>query len=315
LQHPPIQGKAALQRLKNDLMQPSFPSSQASVSEFLDARYLKYIKSGLIDNLITVLLKVIIKQTEPDLIGKENTIIMCLVAIQIRYSQRFMDRMQQELPRTSDGCSDDELRRVMRLFAADSRCWSWLGKPNQVRITELVRNYDYDQNSINAVAECLAIDELRPLFEARAITFSIDQKKNLYSVHNNSVFIDDAITEYSKSRRYRDAEDLFDSLIRPFFNAFEAEHIISILNAAKNNSQIYGAGKTPLQLSNLFDQSIDLLDHTTAAWQDFLHSVWALYESIYSILLNTMILLGVGPIADPKTTSEILAAGSTEAGS
>ena len=183
LQHPPIQGKAALQRLKNDLVQASFPSTQATVSEFLDERYLKHIKTGLIDNLITVFLKVIIKQTEPDLVGKEEAIIMCLVAVQRRHPQRFTERVRQELPRVSDGCSDDELRRVMRLFLADRRCWGWLGKPSQVRVTEIVKNYMFELTNLDAVASCLEIDELRPLFADRVASFTLREKHTLYSSH------------------------------------------------------------------------------------------------------------------------------------
>ena len=100
LQHPPTQGKAALDRLKNNPIQPSFPSTQATVGEFLDDRYLRHIKTGLIDNLVTVLLKVIIKEVEPDLVGKEEKVVMCLVAVSRRHPQRFVQRMRQELPRS-----------------------------------------------------------------------------------------------------------------------------------------------------------------------------------------------------------------------
>ena len=40
LQHQPVQGKAALERILNDIRQPSFPSDQKSVSEFLSDKYL-----------------------------------------------------------------------------------------------------------------------------------------------------------------------------------------------------------------------------------------------------------------------------------
>ena len=169
LQHPPIQGKSALQRLKNDLLRPSFPTTQTTVSEFLDERYLKHIKLGLIDSLVTVLLKVIVKQSEPDLIGKEEAVIMSLIAVQRRHAAPFAERMRHELPRLCDGCTDDDLIRVMRLLRADRRCWSWLGKASQIRITEIVRGYTFDATTIDAVSSCLEIDELRPLFSTRDI--------------------------------------------------------------------------------------------------------------------------------------------------
>jgi len=153
------------------LLRPSFPTTQTTVSEFLDERYLKHIKLGLIDSLLTVLLKVIVKQSEPDLIGKEEAVIMSLIAVQRRHAAPFAERMRHELPRLCDGCTDDDLIRVMRLLRADRRCWSWLGKASQIRITEIVRGYTFGATTIDAVSSCLEIDELRPLFSTRATSF------------------------------------------------------------------------------------------------------------------------------------------------
>jgi hypothetical protein len=72
LAHPPTQGKNALARLKSDLMQPSFPTDQKAVNEFMEMRYFNHAKTALLNNFVTVLLKVIIKASEPDLIGHED---------------------------------------------------------------------------------------------------------------------------------------------------------------------------------------------------------------------------------------------------
>lgn len=77
LQHPPVQGKNALVRMKNDILEPSFPTTQKDVSDFLDVRYLNRAKKSLINSLVTVFLKIILKQTEPDLIGKETDVLRC----------------------------------------------------------------------------------------------------------------------------------------------------------------------------------------------------------------------------------------------
>jgi hypothetical protein len=300
LQHPPIQGKTALDRLKNDLIQPSFPSMQTTVSEFLDDRYLRHIKTGLINNLITVFLKVIIKQVEPDLIGKEETIIMCLVAVSRRHPQRFAQRMRQELPRLSDGCNDDELRRVMRLFRADRRCWQWLGRPNQVRITEIVRNYSFDATTLHAVASCLEIPELRPLFVARAGTFTLEQKRTLYSRHPHQVFIDDGIKQYGEAGSFRGAEAIFETMIRPFVSMFRPEHIRTVVDLAKENGQIYCTSETRLQLAYLFEQTLDLVADTAPCWQEFLTHVLNVYDSdgsIYVELRERMTEAGIWPVA------------------
>ena len=44
LAHPPTQGKNALARLKSDLMQPSFPTDQKAVNEFMEMRYFNHAR-------------------------------------------------------------------------------------------------------------------------------------------------------------------------------------------------------------------------------------------------------------------------------
>ena len=89
LQHPPMQGKNALVRLKADLLQPSFPADQGAVNEFLQGRYLNHAKRVLLENWITVFLKILIRQTEADLIGRERSILQCLIAFAICRSDLF----------------------------------------------------------------------------------------------------------------------------------------------------------------------------------------------------------------------------------
>lgn len=47
LQHPPVQGKNALARLKQDLLQASFPQEDAAVSAFMRHKYFNHIKDSL----------------------------------------------------------------------------------------------------------------------------------------------------------------------------------------------------------------------------------------------------------------------------
>lgn len=298
LQHPPVQGRSALARLKDDLLQPSFPRLQGAVSDFLDARYLRSIKAGLLDNLITVLLKTIIKQSDKELIGKEDAVVMSLVAIQRRHGARFADRLRHELPRLSDGSGDAELKRVMRLFRADKRCWSWMGKPSQIRVTEIVSNYSFDRTDMADVASCLEIDELRPLFAARITTFEMLNKEVLYPEYPHPAFLDDAIQEYLASGGFRTAERRFEKMIRPFIGVMQHEHVKAIVDGARQNNQIYAAGGTSAQLAYLFEGTLDLIGDTTGTWREYLQKMLEGYDKeldFYSGLRDKMVAAGIWP--------------------
>jgi hypothetical protein len=81
LRHPPVQGKAALERLKHDLLQPSFPRDQGQATTFLRTRYLSRLKPALVENLVTILLKVLLRGADPDLAKRPGTILRALLAI------------------------------------------------------------------------------------------------------------------------------------------------------------------------------------------------------------------------------------------
>ncbi len=106
LAHPPTQGKNALARLKSDLMQPSFPTDQKAVNEFMEMRYFNHAKTALLDNFVTLLLKVLIKASESDLSGHEDAVLRCLVAFAIAQSNIFKMRMVEQLPEFVDAAID-----------------------------------------------------------------------------------------------------------------------------------------------------------------------------------------------------------------
>ncbi|MEG5061802.1 hypothetical protein QUB60_29050 [Microcoleus sp. A2-C5] len=67
LQHQPIQGKSAIERIVRDIKTTSFPPTLDTACVFLNSRYLDRAKKTLIENLIFLLLKAILRGDLPDL--------------------------------------------------------------------------------------------------------------------------------------------------------------------------------------------------------------------------------------------------------
>ncbi len=153
-------------------MQPSFPTDQKAVNEFMEMRYFNHAKTALLNNFVTVLLKVIIKASEPDLMGHEDAVLRCLVAFAIAHSDIFKMRMVEQLPRLTDLSDDNELKRVFRILPVDKRCWSWLSQPTRIKLERIVQTYQYDAGSVSSMLGALTVDELRPKFVARVTSFS-----------------------------------------------------------------------------------------------------------------------------------------------
>ncbi len=64
LSHAPVQGTAALARLKSDLRQPSFPADVDTVLRFLKSGYLDRSKKAFHEALVAVLYKIVLKKSD-----------------------------------------------------------------------------------------------------------------------------------------------------------------------------------------------------------------------------------------------------------
>jgi hypothetical protein len=166
----------------------------------------------------------------------------------------------------------------------------------QVQVTELVKSYRFDRSDLAAVASSLEVDELRPLFADRVKAFTIEEKEVLYALSPHSIFIDDAIQQYGSAKSFRGAERLFERMIRPFISIFRSANVNAVLDLARNNSQIYSATETPVQMTQLFEQTSDLLAETDEHWRTFLNDATTKYDSdgeYYADLRSRMVNAGL----------------------
>lgn len=301
LQHPPAQGKNALTRLKADLLQPSFPSDQKTTNEFMEVRYLNYAKRAFLDNLVTVFLKILIKQSaSEDLVGRETSVLRCLIAFAIRRPEIFERKMSEQMPRLTSGSDDAELKRTFILFKADRRCWTWLENPTRIKMIGIVKTYAYDPVTIDLIMGALEIDLLRPLLVGRIASFSDKDKEAIFSSHQRQEFIDQAIDLYAKVEHFRDAVRIGQTVISPFCSLFRAEHVQRILEAARTNFEIHGVLRTSDILIDIFKATADLLEATKGSWQGFLAVMMNGKErddrSAYPALRAEMEKAGIWPV-------------------
>ena len=125
LRHQPIQGRSALTRILDDIKRPSFPSDRKSVSEFLGDKYLNHAKDSLIENLITVLVKLLLKNNEQEFRGKEELITNSLLTIADTHSALYEQTMARKLSSIVESV-DVQLINIFRLLVADPKCWGFL---------------------------------------------------------------------------------------------------------------------------------------------------------------------------------------------
>ena len=123
LQHQPIQGKSAIERIKRDIKTASFPLTLDEAYVFLNSRYLDRAKKVLIENLIFLLLKAILCGNLLDLpLTYSRQMILTLQAISRRHPDVYEERMRTKLLTIVVSLEEGALPNVFPLIGADPRC-------------------------------------------------------------------------------------------------------------------------------------------------------------------------------------------------
>lgn len=268
LQHPPVQGQSALARLKADLLQPSFPTDQAAVSEFMRHRYLRHIKDSLLDNFITVFLKILVRQSEPDLVGKEDSVVRCLVAIRDYAPDRYERRMREQVAQLADNLSDPELRRVLRLFGFEHRCWDWIPNPVKIRFEAIIRGYTFDAGASDYVFDGFSVPDLAPKLKAAFDALPESERLALVSRSPRPEFTGPAIELYRTygSESWRQAEAVGRDAILPLARFFRADQIEAITQVVSGVHDVRTANDTPEIIAQLFERTAHIHTATRESW-------------------------------------------------
>jgi hypothetical protein len=274
LQHRPMQGKSALNKILADIQRPSFPTEPQRIADFLSDKYLNRAKDALVRNLVIVLLKTLLRGDDPDFSGKEDQIIHSLITVSNSHRQIYELVMAEKLPEIVSSLTDPQLMSIFRLFGADPRCWNWLDSPTRIQVRELLNKTLTSPNLLSLVRSyevfnAMNVGELSDPLMTIFVTLSPEDQTLIISENPRSEFADIAIDLYSNARTFRGAEALGERLILPMASHFQADHINRILETAMANNQIWDAGGTPDILVELFDATVNHLDETQASWVRF----------------------------------------------
>jgi hypothetical protein len=227
LQHQPVQGRSALERIRQDLLRPSFPSSLDRATSYLNQKYLDRAKETLISSLITVVLKALLTGNDDDFLEKEDRLIITLRVIQKGYPTLYLRMLENQLPRLVERAADNKILEVLRLLSVDDTYWELLSESSRIRILQLLDSFskrdstrilqatDYliQRDAFGAVSIPDLAEPLQSLFtrlEERQIPKVLERTPHPIWI---TLFADTSITKYKEAGSYRGAEHIGQNLV------------------------------------------------------------------------------------------------------
>lgn len=290
LRHQPVQGKAALKRMLDDIISETFPRDLEQASRFLNARYFDRAREALVRNATITLLKLVLIADDPDIqpAGHWGPLTNSLMTIGRRHPDLYEEVMKDRLPEIASNLDDNRVINIYRLLGADSRTWGWLGDPTRIRVREHLSKFkfesqpwDLDQPDPEAVFGALAVDELVPIFHQSFGDVNPSRRAAAISANPRAELTNTVIDQLWGADGFRNAESILSKMILPMSQYFSASDINEILTAARENPQIWDASGTPGRLTQLFDDTRSLLPSTLHSWQRFLEHIEEMEQSAY----------------------------------
>ena len=245
LAHPPVQGRAAIQKFLTDVSGQYFPVTQEEVTTYLRSRYLEHAKASLVESLVALLVKAILRRDVAELAGSESAASLALVAIGTCRPEIYERKVKDVLTKLAPSLDDSNIMNLSVLVAHDARIWAWLDEPTRLRAQTMVRSFDLSNGQNTDVLDALAIEPLRaPLLESLR-NLPAEKQLDILSRKPRPELADAALTLFEKSPCFRGAETRAKVVLLRMGQVFTLPQIRRALDAVTSKRADLGCRRNP----------------------------------------------------------------------
>lgn len=272
--HAPLQGKPALDRLMEDINSESFPSTQEGVRKFIYSKYLKSSKEVLVENLIKVIYKILVKGTETEVAkNKKHELAWIVAEIFSRHGKIFERVSKSFLSQPSNFQNNRSMLNICPIVGGDPRIWSWVDTGVQSQIKALIEKSSVDEMEEYFVLDALNINDISSSILLALEKMGYREQVKLISNSPHKNFVQIGIEMYRDSGSFDFASKMGRNIIMPLLEHFDADNIEQLLGTVKENNQIYACWDTEIVLLELLEKKKTLFPDTKKAWEDLLGHV------------------------------------------
>ncbi|MEF8704100.1 MAG: hypothetical protein V5B32_12815 [Candidatus Accumulibacter sp. UW26] len=269
----PLQGKSAIERFHADLLSPSFPTDSSGIGRFIRVKYLDRAKDVMVVNLIKSLLSAPFGIESIQYNERRHQVAQTLREIAKVKTAIYDEAAKNHIAHKFDAIPDALLLSISAFIECDARVWEWLPEPTRIRFKKLLDDADVETLKTHSAFDAFAIPELANILVARFESFDQDVQIGIISQNPRREFVTTAIRIYGDSGNWRTAEQRGRALMIPLAPLMSADELKAMLEAVKENSQIYWASGTPDILEQVFDLSKSAISETKPHWQSFVEEM------------------------------------------
>lgn len=257
LMRPPVQGKAALDRVRTEIQSPLFPKSLEGALRVLRAGPLQRPKDVLVRNVVVATVKAV---TSGPLYGDVDFFdraSAALLAIEEMHPDAVLRAYAREFPRIASNVPDSNVVGILRFCAKIPSAWDYLSEDVVAKLEGLISTIDPTESPelfllARQWAELAETAELRLASFGRAELIALVNSDRSRASATPSV-IARGLTLLNESRSWDSTNTLISGALLPLVNAFGESELRAILEAVAANFEVRGAFATPTLLAAIRD--------------------------------------------------------------
>jgi hypothetical protein len=260
LQHPPAQGKYALERLITEIDSEYFPYLHKKAYIALNKSPLLKARKSLVRNLIIVLLKELLNSEVA--LKKERQKTSALKAIELMHKTVYDDTLDKIFSKLIMAIKDENLNNSFFFLKQFPESWDFLDRSVQQKLEDYVEALPKDK--LFELSSLLTHPGLSAHAEKRVGRLTHSDLKDIYPVGIPSQYIDRMIELYIDSNSFSEANSFASTVIQQSVN-FNKDQIKKIIIASGDNSQI----KESLKIGNVISalrKNESVNDHEIDTW-------------------------------------------------
>ena len=247
LQHPPVQGKAAMQRIQSEVASAYFPTQVEKAVIALSSGPLQRPRMALVANILVTIVKRIVTEGANDQ-GLCRRLIAAVGAIQRMHPLMFDIVLRDRITKLLHSAADGELSEVARLTISIPNLWENFDVGVKQRLELYVENLT--DNELGITEELLKFQPFRQIAEERLRRATIEELNLVLWTMAPEIVVNKYITAYLGAKSFDTANSIAKEL-GYIVLSINIESIRRIIIGAKNNGEISHSFEFPVLMSKL----------------------------------------------------------------
>jgi hypothetical protein len=263
LQHPPVQGKAALDRMLTEIQSEYFPRSTEQAIEQFQHSPLARARKSLVRNIVLLLTKCLLLEDHSN--RERGRYFAALNAILKMYIDIGEVVLRENLPKIVEGIDDAQWLNVIKYLRRVALGWETLGNAGQAKARAFVTSCSLQDNRF-MIRFALPVPGLEEFAVKRIPELTNGELAEHIEREPLLVYADDAIRRFASVSSYREGTMIASTLLLPLVSQLNAEQVKRITTVYLENRQLYDSSNTLLEMGNIFEETEQYAEETKDHW-------------------------------------------------